>query len=149
MTAENFTIMRLDWCDMPKISTRVTFNKASVRGRIKAASTESLPAVTMQALKDANQYCPEDQHDLVNSGLTNSEPEKGIMRWATVYARMQYYGVVMEGRAPKVATNRPLKYTKPGAHKMWAHYARAQHGEDWKNVYQAEFRRLMRNGTTS
>lgn len=149
MTADGSIIMRLGWCDMSKISTRVTFNKASVRGRIKAASSDALPTVTMQALKDANQYCPEDQHDLINSGLTNSEPEKGIMRWATVYARMQYYGVVMEGRAPKIATNRPLKYTKSGAHKMWAHYARAQHGEDWKKVYQSELRRLIRNGATS
>lgn len=129
---------------MPKISTRVTFNQASVRARIKAAAEGALPAVAMQALKDANQYCPEDQHDLVNSSLTNSEPEKGILRWATAYARMQYYGVAMEGRPPKVATNRPLKYTKPGAHKMWAHYARAKHGNEWKKVYQAELRRLMR-----
>lgn len=129
---------------MPKINTRVTFNQASIRARIKAASAGALPAVAMQVLKDANLYCPEDQHDLVNSSLTNSEPEKGILRWATVYARMQYYGVAMEGRPPKVATNRPLKYTKPGAQKMWAHYARAKHGNEWKKVYQAEFSRLMR-----
>lgn len=130
---------------MPKINTRITFNQASVRARIKMANQEALAAVSMQALKDANQYCPEDQHDLVNSSLTNSEPEKGILRWATVYARMQYYGVVMEGRPPMVATDRPLKYTKPGAQKMWAHYARAKHGNEWKKVYQAELRRLMRN----
>lgn len=131
---------------MPKINTRVTFNKASVRARIKAANEAALPVVSMQALKDANQYCPEDQHDLVNSSLTNSEPEKGILRWATVYARYQYYGVVMVGRAPKVATDQPLKYTKPGAHKMWAHHARAVHGEEWKKAYQDEFQRLMREG---
>lgn len=129
---------------MAKISTRVTFNKASVRARIKAATEAALPAVSMQALKDANQYCPEDQHDLVNSSLTQSEPEKGILRWAAVYARYQYYGVAMEGRAPKAATDRPLKYTKSGAHKMWAHHARAQHGTEWKKVYQAELSRLMR-----
>ena len=129
---------------MPKINTRVTFNQASVRARIKAANAGALPAVSMQALKDANQYCPEDQHDLINSSLTNSEPEKGILRWATVYARMQYYGVAMEGRPPKVVTDRPLKYTKAGAQKMWAHYARAKHGNEWKKVYQAEFSRLMR-----
>lgn len=133
---------------MPRINTRVTFNAASVRARIKAASNDAIFAVATQALKDANQYCPEDQHDLVNSSLTNSEPEKGILRWATVYARYQYYGVAMEGRPPKVATNRPLKYTKPGAHKMWAHYARARHGNEWKAVYQAELRRLLRDGTT-
>lgn len=129
---------------MAKISTRVTFNRASVRARVKAAAQDALPAVSMQALKDANLYCPKDQSDLINSSLTNSEPEKGILRWATVYARYQYYGVAMEGRAPKVATDRPLKYTKSGAHKMWAHHARARHGNEWKKVYQAEFSRLMK-----
>lgn len=129
---------------MPKIQTRVTFDRAAVAARIKAASHEAIPTVSQQVLKDANLYCPEDQHDLVNSSLTNSEPEKGILRWATVYARYQYYGVAMEGRPPKVAMDRPLKYTKSGAHKMWAHYARAQHGAEWKKVYQAELQRLMR-----
>ena len=129
-----------------KIKLRTTFNRASIKARIKTANKEALKTVSMQALKDANQYAPEDQHDLVNSSLTNSEPEKGILRWATVYARMQYYGVVMAGKPPKVATNKPLKNTKPGAHKMWAHYARSKHGEEWKKVYQAELRRLMKNG---
>lgn len=130
---------------MPKIQTRVTINKSSIRMRIKAAEQGALNTVSMQALKDANLYCPEDQENLVNSSLTNSEPERGVLRWATVYARMQYYGVVMEGRPPKVATDRPLKYTKPGAQKMWAHYARAKHGNEWKKIYQAELRRLIRN----
>lgn len=129
-----------------KIKLRTTFNRASIKARIKTANKEALKTVSMQALKDANQYAPEDQHDLVNSSLTNSEPEKGILRWATVYARMQYYGVAMAGKPPKVATNKPLKYTKPGAHKMWAHYARSKHGEEWRKVYQEELRRLMKNG---
>lgn len=129
-----------------KIKLRTTFNRASIKARIKTANKEALKAVSMQALKDANQYAPEDQHDLVNSSLTNSEPEKGILRWATIYARMQYYSVVMAGKPPKVATNKPLKYTKPEAHKMWAHYARAKHGEEWRKVYQEELRRLMKNG---
>lgn len=132
---------------MPKISTRVTFNKASVVARIKAANEGAIFAVASQALKDANLYCPEDQHDLVNSSIANSDLEKGILRWATVYARYQYYGVAMEGKPPKIATDRPLKYTKSGARKMWAHYARTKHGEEWKKVFQAELRRLMGNGT--
>lgn len=134
---------------MPRINTRVTFNKASVKERIKAANKDALFAVASQALMDANQYCPEDQHDLINSSLTNSDLSHGILKWATVYARFQYYGVAMEGRAPKIATDRPLKYTKPGARSMWAHHARAQHGEDWKRVYQAELRRLLDHGATS
>ena len=45
--------------------------------RIKAAEQGALNTVSMQALKDANLYCPEDQENLVNSSLTNSEPERG------------------------------------------------------------------------
>lgn len=131
---------------MPKINTRVTFNTASVRMKIKAAEEKALFPVSTQALKDANQYCPKDQGDLISSSISHSDLKKGILRWSTIYARYQYYGVVMKGRAPKVATNTPLKYTKPGAHKMWAHYARTKHGKEWKKVYQEELRRAMRKG---
>ena len=67
-----------------KIKLRTTFNRASIKVRIKTANKEALKTVSMQALKDANQYAPEDQRDLVNSSLNNSEPEKGILRWATI-----------------------------------------------------------------
>ncbi len=126
-----------------KIQTRVTFNAQSIMSRVKAANKSTLNTVAMQALKDSNQYCPEDQEDLVNSSLVNSDIKNGILRWATKYARYQYYGVAMEGRAPKVKTDRPLKYTKQKARKMWAHYARDIHGKEWKKVYQSELRRLL------
>lgn len=131
---------------MPKINTRVTLNKASVRMRIKAAEKKALFAVSSQALKDANKYCPKDHGDLINSSNSHSDLENGILKWATIYARYQYYGVVMEGRPPKIETDTPLKYTKSGAHKKWADYARTKHGKEWKKVYQAELRRLMREG---
>lgn len=129
---------------MPKINTRVTFRRASVVARIQAASKEALFAVGTQALQDSNQYCPEDQGDLLESSIVSSDFKVAILKWATAYARYQYYGVAMEGRAPKIKTDRPLKYTKPDVHKMWAHHARSVHSNEWKAVYQAELRRLMK-----
>lgn len=114
---------------------RISFDKKSVKTRLKAANEKALFLTTEQALKDANQYAPKDQGDLIRSSETHSQPENGLLIWSNPYARYQYYGVVMVGRAPKVATDIPLKYTKSDAHKMWAHYARSKHGDEWIDIY--------------
>ena len=128
---------------MPIGKVRVSFDKKSVKTRIKAANDKALFITAEQALKDSNMYCPVDQNDLAKSAVTHSQLKKGVLIWSNPYARYQYYGVVMVGRAPKVATNTPLKYTNPKAHKMWAHYARAKHGDDWKQVYQKSLKKHM------
>lgn len=125
---------------MPVGNVRVSFDKKSVKTRISGANGTALAITSQQALKDCNMYCPKDQNDLIKSSESHSQPEKGLLIWSTPYARYQYYGVVMVGRAPKVATNTPLKYTKPEARKMWAHYARSKHGEEWRQVYQDALR---------
>lgn len=114
---------------------RVTFDKKSVKTRIQAANEKALFLTSEQALKDCNKYAPKDQGDLIRSSETHSQLDKGILIWSTPYSRYQYYGVAMVGRAPKVATNTPLKYTKSDTHKMWAHYARSVHGKEWREVY--------------
>ena len=128
---------------MPLGSVKITFDKKSVKTRIKGANEKALFITAQQALKDSNQYCPKDQNDLIKSSEAHSNLKKGILIWSNPYARYQYYGVVMVGRAPKVATNTPLKYTKAGAQKMWAHYARAKHGEDWEKTYQKALKANM------
>ncbi|MDF2950786.1 MAG: minor capsid family protein [Anaerocolumna sp.] len=120
---------------MPVGKVRVSFDKKSVKARIKAADEKAIFLTAEQALKDCNQYVPKDQGDLIRSSEIQSQLEKGLLIWSTPYARYQYYGVVMIGRAPKVATDTPLKYTRSGARKMWAHYARSVHGEEWREVY--------------
>lgn len=139
---------------MPKIQTRVTFNRTAVAARIRAASNKALTDLGNQVLKDCNLYVPvqggDNQNggggDLLQSSLTNSDREAHdmsfILRWATPYARYQYYGLVMHGTPDnRTYGPEPLHYTKSGAHKMWAHYARSQHGKEWKAVYQAALRR--------
>lgn len=126
---------------MPIGKVRVTFDKKSVKTRITGANEKALFVTSEQALKDCNEFCPKDQNDLIKSSEVHSNLKKGLLIWSTPYARYQYYGVVMVGRAPKVATNTPLKYTKATAQKMWAHYARAKYGKDWKDVYQKAIRK--------
>jgi hypothetical protein len=126
---------------MDKIKVKVTFDKKSVKTRITAANEKAVFVTAEQALKDSNMYCPVDQNQLVKSSEAHSDLKKGLLIWSAPHARYQYYGVVMVGRAPKVATNIPLKYTKAGAQKMWAHYARAVHGAEWERVYQNALRK--------
>jgi len=116
-------------------NVKVTFDKKSVKARLKAANERALFLTAEQALKDCNQYAPKDQGDLIKSSETHSQPEKGLLVWSGPHVRYQFYGVVMIGRAPKVATDIPLKYTRAGARKMWTHYARSVHGEEWRETY--------------
>lgn len=132
------------------VDVRITFDRAATLARIKAANERALVDTANQALKDCNQYVPEDQGDLVRSSLSNSNtrPQDGemVLRWATPYARYQYYGVAMQGQPPKTPTDRSLKYTKAGAKKLWCLHAKAAHGKEWKKVYEASLKRGMRNG---
>ena len=129
-----------------RVTVKVKINVASIQAKIEAANKEAIAIVSEQVLMDSNQYVPEDQRDLLNSSLSHSNIGEGRLIWSTPYARYQYYGLVMVGRAPKRLTNIPLKYTKSGATKMWCHHARAKHGKDWRKVYENGLRRAMKNG---
>ena len=131
---------------MPKISTRVTFDKVKAAALIKATSDEALTAMGFQALQDVGQYVPHDQGDLENSGLSNSDRKaldgKFHMRWDTPYAQYLWHGEVMYGN-PGSRTYGPekLTFTSALARDEWAKYAREVHGEEWKKVYQAALRK--------
>ncbi len=134
---------------MPKISTRVTFDKASAIALIKAVSDDALTAMGNQALQDVSQYVPKvpkDQHTLENSGLSNSdiraENGKFTLRWDTPYAQYLWHGDVMYGN-PGARTYGPekLNFTSALAREEWAKYAKEAHGEEWKKVYQAALRK--------
>jgi hypothetical protein len=115
---------------------KVTFDKKSIKTRITGANEKALFLTSEQALKDCNRYAPKDQNDLIKSSETHSDLKKGLLIWSGPHVRYQFYGVVMVGRAPKVATDIPLKYTKTDAHKLWTHYARSKHGDEWNETYQ-------------
>ena len=86
---------------MPKISTRVTFDKKAAAVRIRAVANDALTVMGNQALKDVTQYVPMDQGTLQSSGLSRSskaaESMKFDLRWSTPYAQYLWHGDVMHG----------------------------------------------------
>lgn len=131
---------------MPKISTRVTFDKVKAVALIKAVSDNALTHMGNQALQDVGQYVPKDQGTLENSGISNSDRKakdgKFHMRWDTPYAQYLWHGDVMYGN-PGSRSYGPekLNFTSALAREEWAKYAKEVHGEEWKKVYQAALRR--------
>ncbi len=127
---------------MPRIKTRVTFDKKAAAARIRAVANDALTVMGNQALKDVTQYVPLDQGTLQSSGLARSSREaenmKFDLRWSTPYAQYLWHGDVMYGN-PTSRTYGPekLSFTSALAREEWAKYAREIHGEDWKMVYQA------------
>lgn len=133
---------------MPKISTRVTFDKQKAIALIKASSDYALTMMGNQALEDVSQYVPKDQKELLKSGLTNSDQRaidgKFRMRWSTPYAQYLWHGDIMYGN-PGNRTYGPekLTFTSALAREEWAKYAKEVHGEQWKKVYQAALKRRL------
>lgn len=126
---------------MPKIKTRVTFDKKAAAMRIRAVANDALTVMGNQALKDITQYVPNDQGTLQSSGLARSSREaenmKFDLRWSTPYVQYLWHGDVMYGN-PTSRTYGPekLSFTSALAREEWAKYAKEVHGEDWKKVYQ-------------
>ena len=133
---------------MPKISTRVTFDKQKAIALIKASSDYALTMMGNQALEDVSQYVPKDQKELLKSGLTNSDQRaidgKFRMRWSTPYAQYLWHGDIMYGN-PGNRTYGPekLTFTSALAREEWAKYAKEVHGEQRKKVYQAALKRRL------
>lgn len=133
---------------MPKIRTKITFDKVRARAVIKAASDEALTAMGNQALTDIFQYVPKDQGTLQSSGLSGSdmtaEAGRFALRWSTPYAQYLWHGDVMHG-TPDSRDYGPekLKFTDAMARQEWAKYAREVYGEEWKKVYETVLKRRM------
>lgn len=131
---------------MPKITTRVKFDKVRAAALIKAVSDDALTIMGNQALQDVGQYIPKDQGVLENSGISHSDQKAQDgsyrMRWDTPYAQYLWHGDVMHGD-PGNRTYGPekLSFTSAMAKEEWAKYAQKVHGEDWKKVYQAALKR--------
>lgn len=134
---------------MPKISTRVTFDKKAAMQRIQAANHHALTVMGNQALKDVTKHVPHDQGALQDSGITNSDKAahdgEFILRWEEAYSRYLWHGDVMYGN-PLERTYGPekLSFTNALARAEWAKYAKEVYGQNWKKVYQAAMQRRLR-----
>lgn len=134
---------------MPKISTRVTFDKKAAAARIRAINEMALTVMGNQAIKDVTQHVPKDQGNLKNSGLYGSDhiahDMKFELRWSTPYAQYLWHGDVMYGN-PTSRTYGPekLSFTSALARAEWAKYAKEVYGKNWKKVYQAALKEGLR-----
>lgn len=134
---------------MPKIVSRVTFNRAGTLTKLRAVSNNGLTLMGQQALKDTTQYVPKDQSSLQDSGINNSDDRahdlKFEMRWDTPYARYLWNGEVMYGN-PTERTYGPqkLSFTSTMARMEWAKYAKDVYGKQWKQVYQDAVKELAK-----
>lgn len=110
---------------------KVTFDKTNVIARLTEATDKATIILGQQVLKDANLYVPEDQKTLKKSSESASYMKNGTYNviWNTPYAKKMYY---VGG-----------KFTKKTAHKMWAHYAKANHEKEWQQLIQNELRKRV------
>ena len=66
--------------------------------------------VDSEVLRLCEPYTPLLTSMLIKSGILGTEFGSGLVQWIAPYARYQYYGKVMIGRAPKIVTDKPLTY---------------------------------------
>ena len=130
---------------MPKISTRVTFDKKRAAGLVKACANDALTVMGTQALQDVSPHVPRDQGTLEDSDTSSDRKAvdgKFNMRWSTLYAQYLWHGDVMYGN-PTSRTYGPekLSFTSALAREEWAKYAHEVYGAEWRQVYQAALKR--------
>jgi hypothetical protein len=136
----------------------VNINSAQIAVDIRAASEKALGITSQQALADCNEYVPDDQDALVNSSNIHSDILHGKLVWSTPYARYLYHGVLMvdpktgsawarEGQTNvKVSPEVRLKFDKrknPKAGSHWCERAQADHGEEWRQIYETALRKEL------
>ena len=136
----------------------VNINSAQIAMNIRAASEKARGITSQQALADCNEYVPDDQDALVNSSNIHSDILHGKLVWSTPYARYLYHGVLMvdpktgsawarEGQTKvKVSPEVQLKFDKrknPKAGSHWCERAQADHGEEWRQIYETALRKEL------
>ena len=62
-----------------------------------------------EVLRTTESYVPMDTGALKQSGINGTVVGSGKVVYNSPYARYQYYGKLMVGKAPKKLTNTPLK----------------------------------------
>lgn len=136
----------------------VNINSAQIAMNIRAASEKARGITSQQALADCNEYVPDDQDALVNSSNIHSDILHGKLVWSTPYARYLYHGVLMvdpktgsawarEGQTKvKASPEVRLKFDKrknPKAGSHWCERAQADHGEEWRQIYETALRKEL------
>lgn len=86
--------------------------------------------VDSEVLRLSEPYVPFQSGMLKLSGQLGTVIGSGLVVYNAPYARYQYYGMVMVGRAPKQLTDTPLTYHgAPKRGKLWFERCKADHKE--------------------
>lgn len=136
----------------------ININSAQIAMNIRAAADKTVEYIADKIKGDCNEYVPDDQEGLIDSSNNHSDLKNGVIRWATPYARCLYHGVLMvdpktgsawarEGQTKvKASPEVQLKFDKtknPKAGSHWCERAKADHGTEWQEIYEAAFRKEL------
>lgn len=137
------------------MSVKVSINKSQVAMKIRDAGEKGIGIVSQTVLDDCNEYAPDDQDGLVDSSAIHSDLLNGKLVWKTPFARYLYHGVLMvdektgsawarEGQTKvKASPEVKLKFDKikhPKAGSHWCERAKADHGKEWREIYEKVLR---------
>lgn len=136
----------------------VNINSAQIAMNIRAAADKAVEYIADKIKGDCNEYVPDDQEGLIDSSNNHSDLKNGVIRWATPYARYLYHGALMvdpktgsawarEGQTKiKTSPEVQLKFDKrknPKAGSHWCERAQADHGEEWRQIYETALRKEL------
>lgn len=129
------------------------FNTAQTVMKVEGAAKRAIAETAQKVLDDCNEYVPNEQDGLVDA-TSGSDIPNGVLVWDIPYARYLYHGVLMVDKETGAAWAREEqdkivkkpevklnfykgKNVKAGSH--WCERAEADHGEEWKNIYETTF----------
>ena len=110
----------------------IKFDKDRCVTRITNTFNSNLGMLSAEILADCNEYCKEDTGMLIASSIIHSQLDKGLLVWATPYARRQYYEI----RTASTDVN-------PMATWRWCEVAKSRRLERWQRQAQALMRRSL------
>ena len=112
---------------------RIYSLQQSLANRGLEAKGRAQQFIDNEVLRTSEPYVPMDIGALKQSGINGTVIGSGKLVYNSPYARYQYYGKLMVGKAPKTLTNIPLEYhsgdSRRGA--FWFERAKADHLEEW------------------
>ena len=107
------------------IPVKINIDGAKVLAKVDAAWSKATAPLAEEILADCNEFCKEDTGALIASSLSHSQLDKGLLVWATPYARRQYWEI-------KTASTD----VNPGATWRWCEYAKSKRLGKWNKQAQ-------------
>ena len=106
------------------MAVHIHISKNQVRAKVEKAWNDATPFIAKEVLDDCNEYCKEDTGALIASSYSQSDLDKGLLKWRTPYARRQYWLITAH------------KDKNPQASWKWCEVAKAHHKRKWEGMAQ-------------